>query len=87
MFSLGSFVAGALATVLAGVFARPMVVTTVSYGYSATDAVAGLWDRTGAEVASIRDEARAMYEVRQSQSTLVALRREIASLKAELASL
>ncbi|MGE0040881.1 MAG: hypothetical protein AB7H88_05360 [Vicinamibacterales bacterium] len=86
MFSLGSFVAGALATVIAKVFGRPMVVTAVSYGYEATDAAAGLWDRTTAEVAAIRDEARAMRDVRQSQSTIAALRREVADLKAELAS-
>lgn len=86
MFSLGSFVAGALATVVAKVFGRPMVVTTVSYGYEASDAVVGLWDRTSAEVASIRDEARAMYDVRQAQSTIATLRREVADLKAELAN-
>ncbi|MGE3276987.1 MAG: hypothetical protein AB7O67_17890 [Vicinamibacterales bacterium] len=85
MFSLGSFLAGAVATVLAKVFARPLAVTTVSYGYTAVDSAKSAWQSAREEVNGIRADARAMYDVRSTRNTIAELRREIAQLRAELA--
>ena len=86
MLSLGSFIAGAVAAALARVFTRPLIVTTASYGYGVSGACSRAWTRTRNETAAISDEAKAMHQVRQTQSTIAQLRRELADLRAELAA-
>lgn len=87
MLNLGSFLFGLVTTALATVFARPLAVTSVSYGYTAADCARGAWTRTREEAASIRRDARAMYEVRSRRQAIAELRQEIARLRAECVAL
>lgn len=86
MLNLGSFLFGFIATTFASVFARPLTVTAVSYGYTASDCAKGAWTRARGEASAIGREARAMYVVRSQRHAIAELRREIARLRAECAA-
>lgn len=81
----GSFGAGAVATGVALIFARPILVGLARAGYAISDEAQGLWRDAKASAQGVHASAlrrRSGGRDAATEAEIAALRREIAALKA-----
>ena len=80
--STTSFWAGAAATVVTSLIARPLIVGVARAGYEVSDFVSDSWQKAKAEARAVQTEARTSRS-RTVEAELQELRDEVAALRAQ----